>query len=853
MPTAESNATDNQPKNDRLYFSFAGSKWSDVIAWLAETADLALHVDDLPKGTFTYSDSQGFTLQEAIDRINLFLLPEGFTLIRSGRLLSVIDLNNPRSVKQLETLSRLVKPEQLDELPDHDLVKCLFPLGELEANEAIEELSPLNLIIAPGVFNKTQQILLTDTAGKLKLARDILTAFRPETLKNGTVVRSFTLDHVTAEDVLSVARPHLGLATGEMIGIDVSISADVLGENIFVTGVEDKVQLIENLISEIDFPEKQANDANNFLQSYRVAGGNVEMVYNVLQTLLSGEELRLSIDQAAQSIVAFASEDIHRQIAETVQKLQASEAQFTVIPLRHVDPYLVITLLEQMLDLDQDSTDTMSSYDGDRDRDRRRRDWRDWRGEQQVSASVSPPRIDADPAGMRLFVRGTPEQIDQIKKIVSELDVPDSTVVGGDGNLRIIPLTGKPAMDAIETAARFWQKDNSLIFYPPENLSLQKVKEQVIAEDEADEDDEATESAPVPPRNQLGSGRILSRQLNTELPVVQIQLTERGILLQSEDSAALDQFEQILRTVVGPANTIAAAPVIYYLKYAKPDEAIRMLAQLLDGGDSARDSDSSTLVNGLVLGSSDMFLGSFISSADGTLTLTYGSTTVVADTRLNRLIAQGTPTELEQVEAYLKIIDKDRSITSIETYGRSHVIELVNVDANEVAETLRQAYLGRVMGETGARGRQQGQPGQRGNGNPREREQRQERDDDRDNRDRNEDRDNNRPGPGRANTPPSNEPRMTIAVHEPSNSLIVTAPEPLFQEVKELCELIDSRSVETVEILKISRPLAADIQAILSGESPAGAANGGVPRSPFAVRPGGNAGENARREPFRSR
>ena len=62
-----------------------------------------------------------------------------------------------------------------------------------------------------------------------------------------------------------------------------------------------------------------------------------------------------------------------------------------------------------------------------------------------------------------------------------------------------------------------------------------------------------------------------------------------------------------------------------------------------------------------------------------------GSITVVADSRLNRLIAQGTASDIEQIESYLKIIDKDTSITSVEVYGTTHVIELVHTRAEEVA------------------------------------------------------------------------------------------------------------------------------------------------------------------------
>ncbi len=42
---------------------------------------------------------------------------------------------------------------------------------------------------------------------------------------------------------------------------------------------------------------------------------------------------------------------------------------------------------------------------------------------------------------------------------------------------------------------------------------------------------------------------------------------------------------------------------------------------------------------------------------------------------------------------------------------------------------------------------------------------------------------------------------MTVAVHEPSNSLIVTAPQQLFKEVEKLARSIDSRAEQTVEVI----------------------------------------------------
>ena len=230
--------------NDRVRFSFDGVAWREVIRWLADEGGLALHVSELPTGSFTYTDPGIFTHAEAIDRINLFLLPEGFTLVRSGQLLSVINLSDQRSMQQLDAMAELVTVSELKDRGRHEVVKCIFPLGDIDPEEAVQELSIMKLMTTPEVLGKTKQLIITDTAAKLRSVQSILAAFQPELMDNGTVVKSFRLKHVSAEDVLLVARPHLGLATGEMIGIDVSISADVLGANIFVTGMEDKVKLV---------------------------------------------------------------------------------------------------------------------------------------------------------------------------------------------------------------------------------------------------------------------------------------------------------------------------------------------------------------------------------------------------------------------------------------------------------------------------------------------------------------------------------------------------------------------------------------------------------------------------------
>jgi len=755
-----------------LQFSFDRMPWRDVIDWLATSSNLALHVGQLPTGSFTYHDTSSFTPQEALDRINLFLLPEGFTMIRSGQLLSVIDLSDPRSMKQLDSLARLVTVEQLVTLSDHDVVKCIFPLGELNAEEAVEELSALQLLSTPSVFSRTNQLLITDTAGKLKSVRAILNAFQPRTLNNGTVVKTFLLQHVDAEDILVVARPHLGLATDEMIGIDVSLSADLQGRHIFVTGVEDKVKLIESLVTAIDIPVQtdSLTDGDAELRAHLVESGNVETVYNVLQTLLAGKSVRLSTDKAAGTIVALASSEVQVEIADTVTQLQAAEAEFEVIPLKTVDPYFAITLIEQMLDLPDPLAVPAS-------------------GEK-----LKGPKIDADPGNMRLFVRGRKHEIEQIKNIVAGLDI--GTEAHSEG-VRVFPVNPAQAEQLLESAAKFWRSANPIIFYPSIDATAIQPTERIVNEDlSADAFFSKAGGRSVVSEKESPSARLLTTGPVSEEPAIRCQVTARGVLLQSEDTVALDRFEIHLRTVAGPGDTMPSPPIVFYLKYTRPGDAVRMLAELLDGGEAAREGEAGSLVNGYVSSSSGSFMNSLVSSNEGTITMMSGSITVVADSRLNRLIAQGTTSDIDKIEGYLKIIDKDTSITEIETYGRSHVIELSYTRASEVASAVREAYAGRVSG--GAKGDAGG-----GQSDSPEQQARQLQDAAKAAVIAKAAAAKGGVKPGASQPAKDLEPKMTLAVHERSNSLIVTAPEQLFREVEQLVLQIDTRSRQSVEIIKV--------------------------------------------------
>lgn len=758
-------ANDATGKTGAVQFEFDRTAWRTVLEWLAEQSDLALHFNELPDGTFTYSDPAMYTPVEAIDRINMFLLPEGFSAVRSANLLSVINLQNPRSLQQLDSMARLVPVGTLDQLGDQDLVKSLFRLNSLESSEVASELRRLKLVVDPVVLEASKQLMVTATAAKLRSVRDVIEAMQAEQDKTKETVKRFALQHVELEEFLEVARPHLGIEEGLAQSEDINISADSSGKNLFVSATASAFEIFENLLEIVDQPNGEIVSAPSveILRSHRVSAENLQSVYEVLQTVLAQESIRLSMEPATNSIVALADERIHTIITQTIDEMRGLGTEFEIVNLNSLDPYLAITLLDEMFDLSRDDDDEPQEI-----------------------------KLDAEPRTMRLFIRGPKSKVDEIIAVVKKLD----TDAEGP-NERVIPIYGSQAEGVLQRAKQSWSGDVDIDDRANGNKNRNAI-ETTISERvvngvstsrpalRVDSQKVDVDSLDVTDLRQvLASGNFVSastEQVGTQdIPDINARVTPRGIVLESQDSAALANFEQHLRSVARLDTSAAVETVVYYLKYSTADDATRLLAELLDGASMAMQSASgASLVNGYVPGdlNSSLF-GSYLRSDEDATIVTSGTLTVVADARLNRLICIGTDDDLSLLEQYLELIDKDESLTDIKTRGSAHVIELVNTKASDIADLVRDAYGDRVALSTQqkitARAQEAASKQQRPN-------------------ERGEQKNN-------LQTSKNEEPQMSLAVHERSNSIVVTAPDALFQEVEALIAQLDNKSEQQVEVL----------------------------------------------------
>jgi type II secretory pathway component GspD/PulD (secretin) len=735
-----------------LRFTFVRAPWQDVLQWLADRAELALHVSDLPAGSFTYSDKRTYSPEEALDRINLFLIPQRYSLVRSGRLLSVVNLDDEASLRQLDAMAELVEPGDLAHRNPYELVKCLLPLGEVQPEQAISDLGALLLIREPVLLRNTNQLLLTETAGKLRSVQRVLAALSSSGA--GGPIRAFPLGDRDAERVLAQVRPHVGVEPLAMSGPEISFSIDQEGRQLLVSGSQEKLGAVAGVIKSLPSTVAAAGQHSLVFRPHPLGAADLQTVMNVLQTLLAREDVRLAPDAKSNQIALMATADVHALVEKTIQQLTTADAvEFKAIALGPVDPRYAVSVLSAMFTSAPGSSGT-------------------------TTAANDLPKIDADPSTGRLFVRGRGSQIAEIERILAQLG---PSTQGHDSLLRILPYRGERGRRILESAARFWPHAEPLLIFPPsEDKPPQPLEREINPQPERRGDSQGKQGDTDSDRQNepAAAGR---GPESRAAPQIRGQVTPHGILIQSDNAEALNRFEQHLRLIAGPEGPGELRLAIFYLKHSAADEADRLLRRLLDAESASSASYPTVLSNRGLLGS----LTNVGMSPEGLGgAWSFATATIIADKRLNRMFVYGQEGDLAKVEHYLELVDRESSIADVRTHGTPRVIQLAHARAEKVAAVIRDAYAGRI-GATAEERQQAAQQIQRQQQNPQDR------------------RADQAPPQAPPPVDTSEAPKMTLAINAAGNSLIVTAPSQLADEVERLALHLDRQAAQVVRVVAL--------------------------------------------------
>ncbi|MEM6692731.1 MAG: secretin N-terminal domain-containing protein, partial [Planctomycetota bacterium] len=691
----------------KLAFNFQNARWEDVLKWLAVEGDFSLQIDALPTGSFSFSDpNRSYTPAEAIDVINFRLKSDGYVLARFGRLLHLIDLQRPNVQDLISELAEVVPASSLEKRGRSEMLTSVFPLGPIPADQAEEELgSLLGISDRLVVLESTRQVRVTAAAETLILIRDTLGTAVDEQ----TTVVEIRLKNRGAEEVLEIARPLLGLELGENTNDSIKISVAPLGDRMYVTGQKAKVDTLRSLVEITDVPLIDETDESvvieePVLRKHPITTADVDTVFDVLQTLLAGTTSQITLDPKTNYLIARTRPSNHDLIAETIAELEGKGGGFKVFELRQIDPAKALVTINKFFGV--------------------------------TGEGGNGPIVDGDPDTGRLWVKGSQQQIETVEALLGELE-EDSTLGGLSDRYRILPFDGDATARALRQAQLMWSlggRTNAIRILPstgtPEGDG--GMQERRLRRD-ADEDfetllpanqprpsfsDEALRWNPGRAIQLIGApaeGETGQRENANQEPMspsdqrtiqrrddIIIQVTPAGLLIASDDVDALDAFEQLYSSIAGDAAYDSDLPTIYWLKYTKADEAAELISKILGGNESslagAVDSAVSSIGGGILGGLFGGGGGSESGSAKNILTAT-GSISIIPDARLNALIVQASPNDLNRIDRILEKLDRAESPETVQTSGKHAMIPVIYQDAEDVAKIVKELLGDRIAGQ----------------------------------------------------------------------------------------------------------------------------------------------------------
>jgi type II secretory pathway component GspD/PulD (secretin) len=371
-----------QPDNDgRIRFNFHGQPWPGVLEWIARVSHLNLDWQELPAGHLNLRTQRSYAVEEARDLINRYLLDRGFTMLRHGEVLSVVNIRK----LDVSLVPRLM-PDELERAQPHDFARVSFPLEWMMAETAVEELKPL---VSPNgkltSLKSTNRLEAVDAVANLREIRKLLSDEQSPRSRE-RLVREFNLQFVRADEVLPQLQKLLGLeknavnvmpqtndpaallqqvaalaqrakggsgTQNELKSPPVHLAVNSRDNSILAHAPADQMAVIAEAVKLIDNPADKSRSLlqnSHRVQTYRLTAADPDSIVKTVQELGDlAPGTQLKVDRKHRSIVAHATLVDHLTIRTLIEKLDGSVRSFRVVKLRRVDADYVAASIDLVM------------------------------------------------------------------------------------------------------------------------------------------------------------------------------------------------------------------------------------------------------------------------------------------------------------------------------------------------------------------------------------------------------------------------------------------------------------------------------------------------------------------------
>jgi type II secretory pathway component GspD/PulD (secretin) len=671
--------------------------WSDVLEWLADQTGLPVSTNYKPTGTFTFIAPKGaneYTIPQIVDILNENLVNQNYILIRRDQSYTIV-----LSDKEIDpALLPRILPEDLDRHGKTELVQVVLPLHSQVAEDTKPEvekmLGPFGKVVA---LTRGNQLLVQDTVGNIIRIRKTLQGIE-DTEKEQSDSYVHVCKYIKAREAERILKdllgdpekllralqpqpqfPNFAFNRGGGGGQPVPqlvqqpqqpavnlpkirmhyITVDERLNSVLVVGPADKISLAKKTMKDIDVPqhkeEKPVLVGPPELKTYAVPAGNAEAVAKTLQDIYkTSSTIRISAVNGT-SIMVWAPPGDQFDIVEIIKGAREQSSAPQLVQLNTLDASWVVEKLKGMFGTD---------------------------------AKGGSPYIDTDTARNAVIVKGTAEQMVDVKTAIKALG-EGGTVAG---NMRIITIDkGSPAALAEELKRLLEQMEYPVKTIPAGDEENKKKSEPLVPQPKPRQrtDNEKSTSLNVN-RDVLYVSQPLfdpqqkpadTNSKQPKKPSVNIAVVGNRIVITSDDPDALARAQDLVRLLTQTPKGQAAFEVIR-LKNANAADAAKILDEAYNGPKPATQQQQFPFFG----------RGGNQAQLQQPTTPTEPRVRVVADPGSNSLLIKASA--LDMVEIRRLIRDSiDSGETDSKAILKTWVIgPLKNANVTEVATLIREVY-----------------------------------------------------------------------------------------------------------------------------------------------------------------
>lgn len=816
-PAAAPNPEELKARPDtagRVRFNFTGQAWPSVLQWYADVAGMSLDWQELPGDYLNLVTQRSYTLDEARDLLNRHLFARGFTMIRQGELLSVVNL------KKLDAgIVPRVDPADLDRREPYEFVKLSLPLDWLMADALVEELKPM---LSP--YGKLTPLAATNRLEAIDAVvnlREIVAVLRDEQSGGSQerLVREFVLKFAKASEVVEQLQTLLGME-GKPAGAakpgspeqamqmqqqmqqqmqamqqqqqqqggkpsgppkpkpETSLVVNRQRNSVLVRAPADRMAIVAQAIKTLDVPLSEGepllgNVAR--MQVYRLANIDPEPLVKTLEEIgRLDPSARLQVDKANRSIIAYAPLADHVTIRALVEKLDGSGRRFEVITLRRLDAEYVAGTIDFMLNGPKEKTQRRNPFE-----------WNPWGSSSKPKEDEKPHpfRVDADVQFNRLLLFANDVELEEVRKLLVKLgEIPPDQQ--NPSTMRVLDIPAGPETDAwLERLRAMWPNvaPNPLVLPPKNETNQPKPTDQPAKPSDkrtsvpagrlhlADfprEGEPASGQTPAnAPSDTSAKQPPAAAPADKSAPVVISRGPDGRLVLSSSDTKALDRLEELISQSSPPSKTDFH---IFRLKYAWASGVASLLKDVFKEDDQERRTNPFWWEP--PPDDSDKQLGRLSKRRP---------LKIISDADTNSiLVLNADAGQLKRVEELVQFYDRVEP-TDARSVRKTETITLRYTQAKVVAETIKDVYRDLLSEKDKAMQSNQRRTERSftyifdmGKG------------------------DNEQKAP-------TFKGLLSVGVDDVSNSLIVSAPLYLFEDVSRLIDKLDQAASPTVDSVRV--------------------------------------------------